>query len=812
MLFDNLTPFLFGTKVTSRRPRRPEMTVVVRARYAISPDGALRLPEGPFPLSQGYLSAEQFHEDDEDRTGECLYSGDFADYKLHAEVMLRGTCHTPRGEPMTECPVRFAVGAFSKTLRVVGPRVWVDSLAGAVPSEPARFTKMPLGYQNAFGGPGHAANPAGKGLGTRELPCIELPGQAIRSKSDRPAPAGFGPISPYWRARSEKLGKAYGPEYRKQRSPFYAEDFDWSYFQAAPADQQLEGPLRGDEEVVFQNLHPEAPVLTTRLPGVRARAFVNDVAGRFREVPLVLDTLFADLDESTLTLTWRGLTEVKEIDLSDVKTLLIASEPLGDAPEPGDHYRAILEDFERDPVNLRAAVPEAFRDLWDRMMEAQKSGKSLADELEAPGLEGLARLLEKRLGAHAAPAVERLRATQRALEGLPAPPGVDVKAAIDRAVKETLQRRPSAAALAPGVTPRVALAKQIRGALEKVEAIKKLAAEHGMQLPPQLAEIEKVANDVKLRALDPNIRAPGEPEVVEPEPGPGVNASGLDWSGRDLRGVDLSNADLTDVLLTGADLRGARLVGAKLVRAVLFEADLREADLSEADLTYANLGGACAEKAVFRNATLSRAHLAKAALAGAVLAGAKAELPVLDEADLRDADARGLHLSRAQLERVRIEGADFTGADLVECRFVDAAARGAKFFRANLRRTSFQGANLARATFAESRGERTVWIRAQLGEVSFRRADLPDTHFEEAHAERASFVEADLRDARFYRAQLDDADFTRANLFGADMRNAHLRRVKFSHASLYDAKLLGASGEGCTFEGANLKRAVVGLP
>ncbi len=814
MLIRNLTPFLFGAKVTSRHPPAPEMTLVVRARYALGADGTLGLPEGPYPLCQGYLTAETYREEDEDRTGECLYPGDFADFKLHAEVMLRGACHTPGGAPLTECPVSFSVGAWSKSLLVVGPRVWTDSLAGAIPAGPAHFTRVPLDWAHAFGGPGHAANPAGKGLGTRELPSIFRPGDTLRTKSDRPLPAGFGPISPAWPQRRRKVGKEYGESYRrKRRAPFYAEDFDWTYFHAAPDDQQLPGYLRGDEEVTFHNLHPDAPVLRTRLPAVRVRAFVNDDAGRFREVGMALDTLFVDLDARELTLTWRGLTEVRERDLHDVETLLFASEPLASEPLPEAHYRALLGDFERDPVNVRAAVPEAHRDLWDRMQEAAKSGaRSLADELPAPGLEGLAALLEKRLGPRAQPAVDRLRRVSAEIEKLPAPPGVDVKALVARAVNDALRPRPFAVALAPGAIPTVPVGERLRSALERLAAIRKLAESRGMKLPPRLAELEKVANDPRLRALDPTFRPPGEPEVPEPEPAPCIDASGLDWSGRHLSGADLSNADLTGTLLTGANLRGVKLCGARLARAVLFEADLTGADLSNADLTYANLGGARAEKAVFKRATLDRTHLAGAVLRGAVLAFARGEMPVLDDADLQGADARGIELVRAQLERVRIEGADFSEAHLTECRFADASGRGAHFRRAKLDRSSFSGANLAGASFSGARGERTVWIKAQLEEVDFRHAVLPESHFEEARAERASFVAADLREARFYRSFLDGADFSLAGLFGVDMRYSRLRQVKFEKANLYDAKLQGAAGDGCNFNGANLERAVVGLP
>src|SRR5262245_16321547 len=104
MRIKNETPFLVGYKVTSRRPPRPEMALVVRAAYVLAPGAPLRLPEGQHPLSQGALTADRFRDDDEDRAGEPLYPSDFAEYKPRGEVMLRGSCHAPGGRPVIECP------------------------------------------------------------------------------------------------------------------------------------------------------------------------------------------------------------------------------------------------------------------------------------------------------------------------------------------------------------------------------------------------------------------------------------------------------------------------------------------------------------------------------------------------------------------------------------------------------------------------------------------------------------------------------------------------------------------------------------
>src|SRR6185437_14255208 len=318
----------------------------------------------------------------------CLYASDFADFKLNAEVLLSGACHTPGGRPLPECPVRFSVGAWSKSLLVVGRRVWTEKVIGAAISDPHPFTTMPLRYANAFGGPGYAPNPAGKGHGTPELPNVEHPAARVRGKGDRPEPAGFGPLSPAWPQRAGKVGTQYGAKWRKERAPFYAEDFDWTHFHAAPADQQMRGYLRGDEEVSFVNLHPAAPTFSARLPGLRVRAFAKDAKGVVREAPMKLDTLLADLDEEKIVLTWRGLVPVEQDDLADVKTVLIASEKLVDPPLPEARYLEIIEAFEADPLEVDRHVPGGRKAL-DALKAAEKDNAAHPERTPAERIQAV---------------------------------------------------------------------------------------------------------------------------------------------------------------------------------------------------------------------------------------------------------------------------------------------------------------------------------------------------------------------------------------------------------------------------------------
>ena len=803
----NLTPFPFGTKVTSRRPPRPEMTLILRAAYVLEPGKPLALPPGTKLMSQGPMTAEVYREDDEERLGEPLYPGDFADYKPRAEVMLRGTCHTPSGEPLAVCPARVSVGGWSKIVRVVGRRFWSDDLPGAVMSDPKPFTSMPIDYAHAFGGPGHAQNPVGMGHRARELPNIEHAGAIIRSRKDEPAPAGFGPLNPTWPQRTSKLGKEYGKSYRVERAPYYAADFDWTYFNAAPPDQQLEGYLRGDEEVTFQNLHPTAQLFSTRLPGLRIRAFVKDDAGRFREVRMNLDTLFADLDQGKLWLVWRGLDAIKTDDKKDVQTALVASESLGDPPLSEAHYLGLLEAFEADPLEMKTRLPPEMLEAFEGL-KARKKNQGKAPPLPAgePPPDPLSAMLQSQLGAlpGALPGQENLQksvaaAISRMLAA--SPPGADMKGLLGKAVNDAIAKAPPPALpKKPGGPAPAWAGAALRTATEKIATLKKVAVEKGMVLEG----IDKF-DDL---ARNPFFAGACDPKPAQ-EPGPGRDLSGQDYGGRDLRGVDLRSAVLRDANLAGANLSGAKLAGANLQNAVLAGADLTGADFTGANLTLANLTDARAPGAIFREATLDQTFFENANLRLAVLAGARGEAAYLPGADLTGADAAGLSLKRSFAKGAVLTDANFSGATLVRCLFLSIHARGVDLSRATLTQSSFAKSDLTRAKLVEVRGDRTIWLGATLREADFSRAVLPSAHFMEAQASRANFRRANLKEARCYRASLDNADLTQANLFSADFTKCMLNHAKFIGANLYDAKFCDAAGAGCDFEGANLKRSTL---
>jgi hypothetical protein len=143
--------------------------------------------------------------------------------KVAADVALFG--HARSATPVPWLDVSLQVGRVRRAVRVFGDRRWRRE-EGWRASDPAPFTKMPLGFEHAFGGwdrrhadpARHAAdlrNPLGRGflVDPRDaegvpLPNLEDPDALIRSPSDAPAPAGLG------RAASASRSAAAAPTSR----------------------------------------------------------------------------------------------------------------------------------------------------------------------------------------------------------------------------------------------------------------------------------------------------------------------------------------------------------------------------------------------------------------------------------------------------------------------------------------------------------------------------------------------------------------------------------------------------------------------
>jgi hypothetical protein len=249
-----------------------------------------------------------------------LRETDYAHRKPACDVLLNGTAYVQSGRSESAIPVGLRVGSLVKTFTVVGDRIWRRGLRGIHATAPEGFAIMPISYDNAFGGvdrgTGDATraetyldNPVGRGYSLRKedidglrLPNTEASDETINDPSAAYRPMSFGPVGRNWKSRVKFAG-TYDGVWVQSRAPFWPDDFDYHYFQAAPVDQQVPF-LTGGELVVMHNLTPDGRVEFT-LPKLDMAVLMIPYRGGDREISAQVDTLLLEPDLGLFTVTWR---------------------------------------------------------------------------------------------------------------------------------------------------------------------------------------------------------------------------------------------------------------------------------------------------------------------------------------------------------------------------------------------------------------------------------------------------------------------------------------------------------------------------
>ncbi|MGX1308835.1 uncharacterized protein YjbI with pentapeptide repeats [Amorphus suaedae] len=335
--------------------------------------------------------------------------------KPNGEVIVGGSAIPPGGHPVDKQLVSVTVGPITKTVLAIGNRAWVRGDHGPVFSDPMKFKAIPLVPQLAFGGEDVEANPVGRGSGARQLfeaghkaslPNLEDPSRPILDIDDAPPPAWFGPYPPDAPRRKRHLG-TYNRAYMKTHFPGYPADFDTRYFLTAPADQQLDGYFRGDEPIRVSGMSSTHPKVTSRLPGIRARAFIQRTSEPrgLQELAMKLDTVWIFGSVNKGLVAFRGSCLVEDIEGDDVADVMIAYERLEDPPREADHYaevyrlrrhptekaKYLLADHQLSPP-IDPAIREARRvrklQDFERRMQAFSEAQAfqIRKQLEEQGL------------------------------------------------------------------------------------------------------------------------------------------------------------------------------------------------------------------------------------------------------------------------------------------------------------------------------------------------------------------------------------------------------------------------------------------
>ena len=257
------------------------VTVIAKAAFTFAQDADMQRG-APAPLHREDIS----HGNLPGRS--ARFTSDRAPYLGSADVMFTGYACSTQG-PVRSMQVRLGVYRGATPL--------LDKMLLVHSAEP--FERMPVVYERAFGG--GPENPFGVGSGgLPEVPNILHPHDPERV-------GGFGPIACRWPLRKRLLGAT--PR-RALEAPIVEipDDFQWAYFQAAPADQQI-AFLQGDEWILLGGLHPTHARLRMRLPNARGLARVHGLSSfgvpEGHGLVLVADTLHIDGAELACHVVWR---------------------------------------------------------------------------------------------------------------------------------------------------------------------------------------------------------------------------------------------------------------------------------------------------------------------------------------------------------------------------------------------------------------------------------------------------------------------------------------------------------------------------
>ncbi|WP_437915922.1 DUF2169 domain-containing protein [Sorangium sp. So ce302] len=744
-----LTPASCGA-VLWRAQGAERLTVVVKATFALIHDTSAELA-----APSGLIRTDRLR----DGWGSLEEACETAPYLPCAGVLVRGHAAAPAGTTATALSVRVALfredrWVLDKVLHVYGDRT-------REAPDPRPFGLMPLAYERAYGGPHIDANPVGVGAGTA-LPNIVDPADPTR-------PAGVGPVAGHWAPRRAFLARDQAPDLP---APELGGGFDFRYFVAAPADQQLEF-LRGDEWILLEGLHPHCPRIQSCLPSARGLARLHRLGpggdDHGQPIELVADTLTIDADRLLCWLIFRGNVALLPGD-EPARMRVVAGVEMAGRPvlwPPAAEGSLAVAAPEGTPAAGGTALPAGH---WSAVTQRvtpllsppplpssrpQEAHWSVVTQQVAPLLAPPPLPFSRPQEAHwsavtqqvapllAPPPLPFLPAPEPPPRPAPLPGSVPFAMPFAHAGPEAPPPEPPARVRPPlGILDEATLVVDLPPVIDPPPVVDLPPVVD----PPPVADLPPVIDLPPPRTQPPpatpeeaaavaELPPPPElappPAAASPEPEPearGLRAAVLARlrSGQPLYDLDLAGADLEGIDWSGASLERVNLAGAGLARCNFASARLARANLSGADLTDAS----------FQAADLTRADLSRATLDRAALSSA-----ILTSADLTS--ARGSH--------ARFDGAALDGADLRQARLLEA-----------------------------------VFDRASLTDVNGSKADISRSSFANANLAGAILRAAKLKEARLPCANVDGADLREADLAGANLYGVRLANAKSSGAILRD--------------------------
>ena len=315
MKFDNNTPYEAGRYVVQDEKGKDLLIIVVKATYEFNHDGSLTISD----KQEKVELADQYFGDSE--TTGIKYASDVTYGKKSSDIALIGHAVAMK-EKTKKSYVIFNVGKIRKKIAVFGDRYWQSILGVTKISSPERFTKIPLVYENCFGGRDlstkkekhhefETGNYIGTGLKAKKsklkikeikLPNLEDPDNLIKSLKDRPKPTGLGFINPNWEPRLGFAG-TYDENWQKNKMPLLPDDFNTKVNHAAHPDLIYPGFLKGGEEVLIAGVSKKGP-FKFNIPVIKPECRVEITGEGSISHKMNIEKLVINSDEKNAVLVW----------------------------------------------------------------------------------------------------------------------------------------------------------------------------------------------------------------------------------------------------------------------------------------------------------------------------------------------------------------------------------------------------------------------------------------------------------------------------------------------------------------------------
>jgi uncharacterized protein YjbI with pentapeptide repeats len=825
--------------------------------------------DGDYSLILGAMAGFSFADQDQNRllredvlwrhVQQSLPEGETLDSGLpkpRAEYLVYGACCSRN--PVHGKEIVAQVDGLQKRLHIFGPRFW----RAHGPTAPRPFTRVPVDWRHAYGGPDFPDNPQGLGhgklkQGVHPLPLVESPGHLVAFPRQKTPPAGLTAIPVQWPARRQHLG-VVDAAWLERDWPAPPADQNPEYACTAPPDQRFPGFLHGGEPFLIKGMHPGKEVLQGRLPEIRARIFLlrrPEHGGKFIEASARLETVWLFPETETGVVLFRAVAGTRDEECADIAAVMVVLEGLDQEPLPAEDYKeqclTALIPGGRTRTELDAPTPVSEPPSAATLPKAATLGAAgvglagigLAATSANAGetsLQTLVAALEQEVSTH----LDSIGVSRDQVETFLAEKAAESSALEVETSPESTVESPGASSVeSPNESPNESADALLQGLQETARAVEAeavaLLSRHG--LDPEAAQ--RMLSDAATAAqgseeeclaglhalmsredLPPEVRQgvgsalSGFQEVQaalgvlaaklgassgkRPETPPVDEKTGPDDFGRLTTEQALerhgSGQGLAGCDLSGCDFAGRDLSGADLRRAALDGVAWPGVILVGADLT-----GVMARKANLTGADLGRARLNGVVFEQARLTGANLRECLAHRARFQGADLSGADLGQADLH-----GADCTRANLRKAKMNDLQGRDLRLNGADLRE-----ADCGKAVLSGSRADQGT---NGAGAV-FRDADFKDARWSGAILARADFSRADLDGADLCKADLSEADLfqasaCRARLIKAKLHRARLVGVNLFQASLRFADCTGARMEDLNLFGADLYRCVLDRP